>query len=171
MSRNTDDADLVQPVYCPQCRRPVSEHADYCPHCGNPVSLSARRQQEETARTGRSAEDQPAEIEAQEEGGTVQQQVIVQRDQSWWIIAAIVGVPVGCIVLIVLLPALLLGGILLGTYGLPFLIGVGVAVWIWYKHPGSRQVRIRWAIIALALGAAGTVLLFVGVIVASTAAG
>jgi len=39
--------DLLDPVYCPNCKAEISPEADYCPHCGAASSLQARMAQEE----------------------------------------------------------------------------------------------------------------------------
>ena len=37
--------DLINPVYCPQCRKAIPSHADYCIYCGSAASYAARMEQ------------------------------------------------------------------------------------------------------------------------------
>ena len=134
----------------------MSPQAEYCPHCGEPVSQAAHRQREQEQST-ETPPEQRTVIDAQQQAGSTQQQTVVHvsRETPWWIIAAIFGAPIGCL----MIPFLILGGLLLGTYGAPFVLGIGVALWIWYKYPGTRDERKKWAIVALVVGFVGSVLL------------
>ncbi len=49
-----NDSDLINPVYCPQCRRAIPQDAGHCPHCGAAVTWQTRRREiEQVAREDR----------------------------------------------------------------------------------------------------------------------
>ena len=95
------------------------------------------QQQEDRPVTRPAPQQEPADTEA--------------RQEDDWVGCCIVPLGCGCLLLVVLLPVLLLG-----TYGLPFII-----------HPASRQVWVRGVVIILVLGAIVSGLLFARVRIAA----
>ena len=146
---------------CPKCGYVMGEFELECKRCKLMAENIATEKPIEEKTVVDSSQTPP-----QQTGTTiVQVQQSNNGNTAWWILALIFAGPIGCL----LLPILFFGGVMaiaFASYFIPLIIAGGISWWIWAKHPGKREERIRYIWITMIIGFVAT-LFWMGIVLAA----